>query len=185
MNLKMKRRGKPSKVIFIFFILFLFWIVLQFLAPLVLQKGSVNDLSGSVGISDNKNVIEDMPFPFNIVYSCGDTLCHQKAERSFFISGNQMPFCSRCTAIFLGITIGLAFMVFYIIELNEKFVFLLIISIIPIAIDGTAQLFGFWESNNIIRFITGFLVGFTCGIAIGIIIDEFKNFYVKKKQNSI
>ncbi|PNX51737.1 MAG: hypothetical protein BV456_02085 [Thermoplasmata archaeon M8B2D] len=114
----------------------------------------------------------------------GDRLCHQKAERSFFINGNQMPFCARCTAIWLGIAIGLGFMIFYKIELNEKFVLLIILALVPIGLDGTGQLFGFWESNNIIRLITGLLVGFVCGIAIGIIIDESREIYNSRKRKS-
>lgn len=34
-----------------------------------------------------------------------------------------------------------------------------IIAIVPLAIDGTFQLFGFWESTNLMRFITGIITG--------------------------
>ena len=180
----MERRGKSSKIIIlIFFILFLLWGVIQFLAPLALPQGSVDDLSGYTGLSDNKEVIDTMPGPWNSVYSAGDRLCHEKAERSFFINGNQMPFCSRCTAIWLGLAIGLGFMVFYIIRLDEKFVFLLIAGIVPIGVDGVGQLFGLWESTNIARVITGVAVGIVCGIAIGVIIDEIREM-IKSKKNT-
>ena len=55
------------------------WVLLQFLAPLALPTGSVSDLSGVVAFSDNDNVIENMSFPWNVVYKSGDRLCHQKA----------------------------------------------------------------------------------------------------------
>ena len=122
-----------------------------------------------------------MGFPINLVYSSGDALCHQKAERSLFINGNQMPFCARCTAIWIGLAIGLCFMVFFQIELDNKFFYLILIGLIPIGIDGLGQLFGFWESNNIIRIITGLLIGVICGLAIGIIIDEIKDIHLSKK----
>jgi len=92
-----------------------------------------------------------------------------------------MPFCSRCTAIWLGLAIGLGFMVFYKIELNEKFLYLIFIGLIPIGIDGVGQLIGLWESTNVIRVITGLLVGVVCGIAIGVIIDEIKSIAKEKK----
>lgn len=168
----MERREGSSKWIILFFIPFLIWILLQFLAPLALQPASVDDLSGYVGVADNEKLLDEIPLPWNTIYSCGDRLCHQKAERSFFINGNQMPFCSRCTAIWLGLAIGLGFMVFYKIELNEKFLFLILIGIVPIGIDGVGQLFQLWESTNIIRLITGLLIGIVCGIAIALIIDE-------------
>lgn len=178
----MQRRGKYFRsIIFIFFVLFSLWISLQFLAPLALPKGSVSDLSGLVAISDNEDTINDMDFPWNFVYSTGDRLCHQKAERSFFINDNQMPFCSRCTAIWLGFVIGLGCMVFYKIQLNEKFLFAIILSLVPIGVDGIGQLFGFWESTNVIRVITGLLIGVVCGVALGVIVDEVKTIHVFKK----
>jgi uncharacterized membrane protein len=172
----MERRGKSSRyIIFIFFLPFFIWILLQFLAPFALPTGSVNNLSGFVVGSDNDQLIDNMPFPWNSIYGFGDRLCHQKVERSFIINDNQMPFCSRCTAIWLGLAIGLGFMVFYKIELNEKFIFLIIIGVVPIGIDGIGQLFGFWESTNIIRLITGLMIGIVCGIAIALIIDEIRD----------
>ena len=76
-------------------------------------------------------------------------------------------------------------MVFFIIELNEKFMFLIIIGLLPIGIDGVGQLLGFWESTNIIRLITGLLIGVVCGIAIGLIIDELKTIRSFKKSKSL
>jgi len=178
----MQRRAKYFRsVIFIFFVLFSLWILLQLLAPLALPKGSISDLSGLVAISDNEDTINNMSLPWGFVYSAGDRLCHQKAERSFFINDNQMPFCSRCTAIWLGLAIGLGFMVFYKIQLNEKFLFAIILSLVPIGVDGIGQLFGFWESTNIIRVITGLLIGVVCGVALGVIVDEVKTIHIFKK----
>jgi len=179
-----KREKLSNKVIIILFIIFFVWSLLQVLAPSLLPTGSVKDLSGYAGILDNEEVIEDIPVPWNFVYGCGDRMCHQKAERSFFINDNQMPFCVRCTAIWIGIAIGLGFMAFYSIHLNEKFVFVIIIGLIPIGVDGIGQLFGLWESTNIIRLVTGLLIGVICGISIGLIIDEislFKQFKKNKK----
>jgi len=180
-----KREKLFSKSILVLFIIFLIWVLLQFIAPLALPKGSVSDLSGLTALSDNEEVIDSMPAPWNYVYSAGDKMCHEKAERSFFLNDNQMPFCSRCTAIWLGLAIGIGFMVFYKIELDEKFVFLIIIGLVPIGVDGLGQLFGLWESTNLIRAVTGLLIGIITGVAIGIIIDEMKEiFYLNKTQNN-
>jgi uncharacterized membrane protein len=177
----MEKRERSSKWIILFFIPFLIWILLQIIAPFVLPNSSIDDLSGIVGVSDNNKIIDEIPSPWGALYGAGDRLCHQISERSFFINGNQMPFCSRCTAIWLGLAVGLGLMVFYKIELNEKFLFLIIIGIIPIAIDGLGQLFNFWESLNIIRFITGILAGIVCGIAIAIIINEICSLNILKR----
>ena len=174
------RKNRLKSLIFVFFLLFFVWVLLQFLAPLALSTGSVSDLSGVVAFSDNDDVIENMSFPWNVVYTSGDRLCHQQADRSLFLNGNEMPFCARCTAIWLGLAIGLGFMVLYTIDLNEKFLVAIILNLIPIGVDGIGQLFGFWESTNFIRLITGLLAGIVCGVAIGVIIDEVKTIRVSK-----
>ena len=169
-----RRKPRLKNLIFVFFLFFFIWVLLQFLSPFALPKGSVSELSGIVGFSDNENVIQRMSFPWNVVYSSGDRLCHQRAERSLFLNENEMPFCSRCTAIWFGLAIGLGFMVLYTIELKEKFLVTLIAALIPIGVDGIGQLFGLWESTNLIRIFTGLPAGLICGIAIGIILDELR-----------
>ena len=178
----MQRREKCFKsIIFPLFLLFSCWILLQFLAPFTIPENTINDFGGMVVVSDNEDVIKTLGFPWNFVYGAGDRLCHQREERSLVFNGNQMPFCSRCTAIWLGLALGLLFMIFYIIKLDGTFLFLMLLFIFPMALDGAGQLFGFWESTNLIRFITGMLTGFICGVAIGIIIDEVKGVHVLKK----
>jgi len=178
----MEKREKASKsILFIFLILF-FFSLLQLLSPLCIQPSSFTGLNGLVGIVDNQDKIDTIPFPWNVGYLFGDRLCHQKEDRSFILNGNQMPFCSRCTAIWIGITIGLAAMIFYRFELTSFFVIFLLFSLIPIGIDGVGQLIGFWESTNLTRVITGLIVGLPVGIALGIIMDELKMLY-KSKSN--
>ncbi len=178
----MEKREKVSKIISITFIILFLFTILQFLSPIFLPSNTYTNFSGMVAVSDNQESIDSIPFPWNIAYVFGDRLCHQRAERSFFINGNQMPFCTRCTAIFIGLVLGLAIILFYKIELNERFIFLIFISLIPIGIDGTGQLFGLWESSNLSRTLTGLFLGIPFGIAIGIIIDEIKSIY--KSKNS-
>ena len=95
-----------------------------------------------------------------------------------------MPFCTRCTAIWLGLAIGLGWMVFYTMELTEKFVYAILLALLPIGVDGVGQLFGFWESTNVLRLLTGLPAGFICGVALGIIYDEIRSFQVFKKTKT-
>lgn len=181
----MEKREKLSKTITVVFTVFLIWSLLNIIAPVVLPNGSVQDLNGYAGTADNEEAFENMAVPWNFVYGCGDRLCHQKAERSFFLNENQMPFCGRCTAIWFGLVIGLGIMLFYRIELDEKFLLLMFLGIIPIGIDGIGQLLEFWESTNLMRVLTGLLTGIICGVAIALIIDEIKSFgnYNEKNKN--
>lgn len=178
----MEKRGRHSKLLIaVVLVPFFVFSVLQFITPLAVKTGTVKDLSGLTGISDNKNKIKDLGFPWSTIYQLGDILCHQREDRSFFINDNQMPFCARCTAILVGITVGIVFMFFYTIKLDNRFLYLILIGIIPIGIDGLGQLFGAWESSNLVRVITGSLIGFVCGIAICVIIDELLE-VIKKKH---
>ncbi len=180
----MEKREKVSKIIILTFVLFFIWSLLQILSPLMLANGSIPNLSGQTAIIDNDHITETMPFPANYVYGIGDRLCHQQADRSFFLNGNQMPFCSRCTAIWIGFTIGLVLLCFFTVSLDERFIFIIIISLVPLGIDGIGQLLGFWESTNIIRVLTGLITGIAFGMAIGILIDEGKNLVKSKSVNN-
>lgn len=180
-----KRRLHPYKrLFFVFFLLYSTWVALLILAPVMLPAGTVSDLSGVVGYSDNSELINGLPFPWNAVYSAGDRLCHQRAERSLSINGNEMPFCARCTALWFGIAVGLGVMVFFTIELDVRFFIAIIVSFVPLGVDGVGQLFGFWESMNSIRILTGLPAGIVCGIAVGIIFDEIGSFGIFKKTPS-
>ncbi|MFA5101900.1 MAG: DUF2085 domain-containing protein [Candidatus Thermoplasmatota archaeon] len=181
----MKRRIRPFRsLLFVCFLFYMIWLVLLFLAPLMIPAGSVPDLSGVVGSVENDAVINDLSFPWNVVYSVGDRLCHQRSERSLYINGNEMPFCTRCTAIWLGLAIGLGWMVFYTIELTEKFVYVILLALLPIGVDGVGQLLRFWESTNVLRLLTGLPAGIICGVALGIIYDEVRSFQVFKKTKT-
>ncbi len=176
----MEKREKVSKSILVIFLILLLFTLLQFLSPFYLPSNSFTDLDGLVGVEDNQDKIDQMPFPWNVAYLFGDRLCHQKQGRSFILNDNQMPFCSRCTAIWVGITIGLAAVLWYRFELNSFFLMIILFSLIPIGVDGIGQLIGFWESTNSTRVLTGLIVGLPVGISLGIIIDEIKILYKSK-----
>ena len=61
MNLKIKHLVKYFKKFqFFIFLVFFIWSFLIIFAPLFIEYGSVNDLSGSVVIVDNGNSIEKL-----------------------------------------------------------------------------------------------------------------------------
>lgn len=181
----MEQREKYFRNFTLVLIVFLFiWALVQFLAPITIQKNSIQNLSGQVVIYNNEILIEKIDFPWNNIYYAGDILCHQKEERSYFINGNQLPFCSRCTAIWLGFPIGVAFVFLYKLKLSEKFLLLLFIGITPMAIDGIGQLINLWESTNLLRVITGLVVGIICGLSIGVIINETNEIMKNNKKSN-
>jgi uncharacterized membrane protein len=160
-DLSLLRRAEVT-ILFAFGI----WLAFVFIAPLTLPTGSVTSLSGSVGSIDNWNQIRQMNPLAGVVYLIGDSECHQLVERSFFINGNQMPFCTRDLGIFIGLVAGMALAFSGKLRIGWKLSCLLLV---PMGLDGGAQLIGSYESSNIIRIVTGTLAG----IGLAYLLDWF------------
>lgn len=95
----------------------------------------------------------------NPLFSAYRIICVQNPDHSYFIFGHQMAMDQRMTAIF-GASV-LAGLVFGVVRqratpLNWRLYLLLIL---PMAIDGTTQLFGWRHSNWELRTLTGGLFG--------------------------
>ncbi|MHC1605173.1 MAG: DUF2085 domain-containing protein [Candidatus Methanofastidiosia archaeon] len=95
------------------------------------------------------------------LYDFYSNFCHQRADRSFFVFGEQMAVCARCFGIYAGVLIGT-----FIYPLHKKMenrepphARWVLLSLVPLAVDGFSQLFGFRVSSNSVRIATGFLFG--------------------------
>jgi len=87
-------------------------------------------------------------------------ICHRKPERTLKYKGKYFPVCSRCTGFYLGILISFTIIFISLKYFHEIDLFVLgSILLIPMFLDGTTQLFEIRESNNVLRFITGFIGG--------------------------
>ena len=147
---------------------FVIWLALLSLAPLTLPSGSVDDLDGSIGTMDNTDVIMDMNPLAAVVYALGDINCHQMTSNSFYLNGNEMPFCVRDMGIFIGLALGSLIVLFF----SPKFSWLaLIVLIAPIIIDGGAQLVSDYVSFNQLRLATGILAGLGVTYYLGHLTD--------------
>tara|TARA_Y100000310_G_scaffold345846_1_gene471167 strand:+ start:55841 stop:56350 length:510 start_codon:yes stop_codon:yes gene_type:complete len=124
---------------FIFLSLVLGWILLIFLAP-VLKGWGFYRTSG-------------------MIYYFFSIIDHQIPERSFFIFGEQLGVCVRCTAIYVMFFVGSLLYPFFIKNDKLMEVRWLVIFIMPLLVDGFSQLVGLRESTNTIRVITGILAG--------------------------
>ena len=154
------------------------WAGLMWVTPFMAEEGSLTGLDGWVGPHDHEDRYESLTPVARVMYNAGDSQCHQMENRSLMLNGNQMPFCARCVAIYTFMAIGIAFTVFplmpYYDRLNDLKPWWLVLALVPIGIDGLGQLFGYWESTNLMRFITGGLCGFVVGIALGFMLRELE-----------
>ena len=94
------------------------------------------------------------PIFFSLHYVCAQIPSH-----SFYIYGHQLGLCARNFSIYLSMFLGsLAFVI------SKKRLpgipwWLWILMMLPMAWDGTTQMFGLRESDWILRLVTGTLFG--------------------------
>ncbi len=175
------KRERASKAVFLVFLLTLAWFIGAAFSPYLVPSGTM-DLGedGVVGPRDFQYTISQIDNPVaKFFYDAGDVNCHQNSSRSFFLNDNQMPFCARDTAIFLGMAIGVLIIVFYSMELN---IFWILAGLVPMAIDGGLQLIGLHTSTNLLRLITGMIAGIVVGIALGYIVGELSGLAKERKK---
>jgi uncharacterized membrane protein len=155
---------------------FIFRASMIILAPMALPPNSVPDLTGQPVVIDNLEFTSTLSQPWRWIYESGDRSCNEIATRCFHLNGNQFAVCSRCTGRELGMGIGMLLMVFKRFKVKWKFIFLLLlIGVLPMAIDAVPQYLGFWESTNLSRVITGFLFGAATVVIIGTLLHEIEN----------
>ncbi|MDO8870859.1 MAG: DUF2085 domain-containing protein [Methanobacteriaceae archaeon] len=101
-------------------------------------------------------------------------LCHRLPDRTIYIREHPLPLCARCTGAFLGIfTLPL----FHggIIDPN---IINTILLALPATIDATTQYWGWRNSNNLLRLMTGFLLGCSLASLIVIIVRNLINLFL-------
>lgn len=81
--------------------------------------------------------------------------CHQIPERSFFIKGYQMPFCSRCTGVIISSFIAIT--LFFKKKISSILSFFMCLVMLA---DWSLQFFNIKQSTNKRRLITGLIGGF-------------------------
>lgn len=117
------------------------------------------------------------------IQSIGFSVCHQLPTRSFHFGDIIIPICSRCTGIYIGFFIS-AVILFILFRKKENglpppyILFILIVFFLSTIIDGAGSYLGLYETNNIIRFVTGFI----CGASIMVIL--YPVFIFQYYQNS-
>lgn len=117
----------------------------------------------------------------------GFSVCHQLPERTLLFGKELMPVCSRCSGIYTGFlfTIIFLFLVFRKRESGLPPIYIMILAIVfmlSTMIDGALSYLGVYNTNNIIRLITGYMFG--AGIAIILypifIYQYYRNFQREK-----
>ena len=101
--------------------------------------------------------------PSSAVFRFYRLLCGQVPSHSFYIAGYQMCLCSRCLAIYSSLLAGGLVMAMFryrpILALRPISWRWWLLGMVPMALDGGTQLFGWHESNVYLRLATGIIFG--------------------------
>jgi uncharacterized membrane protein len=95
------------------------------------------------------------------IYRAFGTLCHQLPDRSFFIEGQKLAVCARCTGLYAGFTLVL---ILYPLLRPLRSTTLpqvkwLFVAAAPLFIDVAVTFLGIWENTHGSRLLTGILLG--------------------------
>lgn len=165
------------------------WLAAMVVAPATLAPGTVAGLDGHENRLDHVDRWLALPPFHGVVYGIGDILCHQKAWRTFEIRGNQLPVDERMTAIFAaaapGIALAMALPVSPYVSraldallparwqsaetrrAARKWTLLVVLALLPAAIDVLWENAFLRESNALARVLTGSLAGVAGGLVLG------------------
>jgi uncharacterized membrane protein len=96
------------------------------------------------------------------IFNAYRIFCAQTPSHSLYVGGYQMCLCSRCLAIYSSVLLGGVLLALVrgrrdVRALDWR---LWIVAMLPMALDGGTQLFGWRESNLGLRLLTGCIFGF-------------------------
>lgn len=99
--------------------------------------------------------------PASAIFHVYRFFCDELPTHSFFVGGYQICLCARCLAIYSSLLIG-GLLLTYLRKrqpVKALAVWTWVLLALPMALDGGTQFFGWRESNNALRVLTGLLFG--------------------------
>jgi uncharacterized membrane protein len=101
-----------------------------------------------------------------MIYGLGSVICHQIPERSFYLSGFQLPVCARCLGIYAGAA-GAAVLAAMRSRSGENLVSggsanmrrLGVVAATPTLLTVALEMAGVWHPSNATRAVAGFPLG--------------------------
>ena len=104
---------------------------------------------------------------------CG-FICHQRAERSFFIDGRQLPVCARCTGLYAGAAAAAPFALFMASPLNSRRARVIVLAAaVPTAITWTLEFARIAPFSNVTRFAAALPLGFAAAwLVLSVLADD-------------
>jgi len=194
-----------SRPLFVLLVLNLIWTASLFLAPFTIPPGAVAYQVGAANWLDHEALWETLPLYTRLVYSFGDIQCHQLYYRSLWLNGNQLPLDARMTSMYIFANFGLVAAAFATpasttsqtilnalpeglrrrlsgLQAERAAASIIVLGLLPIAVDGFTQLFTTYESNNVTRILTGVPGGFVGGLLVGAMLMSLRQLTVEIRE---
>ncbi|HYS71271.1 MAG TPA: DUF2085 domain-containing protein [Thermoplasmata archaeon] len=195
-----------SKLLFGTLLLSVAYSVSNVVAPYTISPGTVVDLNGAANRVDYAATWNTLCVYPEVVYYVGDAQCHQMATRTIFLNGNEMPMDARMSSIYLWANLGLLGAMFAapstsvaqgIVNALPRRAqpwlrrhlgpgvtasIVIVLGLLPVAVDGFRQLLTTYESTNVLRFLTGIPSGWVTGLLVGVLLTSIRQVDLETKE---
>jgi uncharacterized membrane protein len=95
-----------------------------------------------------------------LLFPVGQFICHQRPERSFFVHGQQLAVCARCTGLYLGAAIGAPLALMTAASLvSSRARMVLLVAALPTAVTWSLEFARIAPFSNTTRFILAVPLG--------------------------
>ena len=108
------------------------------------------------------------------IFGIGSVICHQLPDRSFFIGGQQLPVCARCTGVYLSFAAG--FLAWWAVKtsrgwtpmtlLPRRSVVVTAVAAAPTVVSFTSGVLGVWDGSNLTRAVLAVPLGLAAGAVV-------------------
>jgi uncharacterized membrane protein len=100
-------------------------------------------------------------------------ICHQRPERSFFVNGQQMAVCARCTGLYAGAAAAGPLALFAAVAASaSRARRVILIAALPTAVTWTLEFAGFLHFSNTARFLGGLPLGFAAAWLVSSVVKS-------------
>lgn len=101
------------------------------------------------------------PLAGGFTYLLFSQVCHQTPERSFFLNGQPLAVCHRCSGIYFGLLLGslISAKMFSPLLSIPRRRWWVLAGAAPLVMDALGPIIGFWTNSPLSRAATGALFG--------------------------
>ncbi len=101
--------------------------------------------------------------PATGIYAASSAICHQRSERSFHLSGMQLPVCARCFGLYLSGAVGALVAWGFRPRLLDRARTILGLAAAPTALTWGAEVAGLAAFSNLARAMAALPLGLVAG----------------------